>query len=672
MAAGRRMLCLPCSTGDIAVDGVVVCEMAGMLTKSVELAGEAYQALWRRRYGRGGSRREGWRAKGDQKEGNGRARGEEDVEEDDDDDEGDDEGDEGDDVDQGDGTPGRAGNDSVRQFEKLSAKRTDDYYELLGLGSLRWRATEDDIRKAFRKMSLVYHPDKIAQTSKSLEEVEEDDVEERFKMIKKAYDILSDRKKRASYDSVDDFDDSIPSEKAMAGREPDEFYRIFGSCFELNARWSTSNRVPKLGTETTSWEEVMSFYDFWFSFKSWREFSLDIEFDPDQAESREEKRWIERQNAKKAKARRLEEAARIRFLVETAYKLDPRVLRKKEEDRTAKEEVKRRKQEEKEAEEARKEAERVRQEQEEEDKARIEKERRAAEKKEKEKMKKVFQKAKKRVRQCVEGQELKYLEAAEYICGSLSFTEVESIVHQIDSLDADASDSMRANLVLDLCSKHKSGEVVDEGGGLARTAPSSTTPPQASERESDAAVHAWSIDELSLLSKAVGKFPGGTRNRWDRVAEAVQTRSANECLRKANELRNSTQKDSGAQFDAFQRFIEKKKTDAISRGDPPPPAASDVTQPEQQTEGSLVSPMKSSAGTTPLSNPDGPPNNFNFTKKQQASLEDAMKKIPSSAGPDRWKKISALVAGKTPADCESRFKELVQYYKSKRTTSSSS
>ena len=45
-------------------------------------------------------------------------------------------------------------------------------------------------------------------------------------------------------------------------------------------------KVPSLGDETTSYEQTKRFYDFWYSFKSWREFHFQDEFDPQEAESR--------------------------------------------------------------------------------------------------------------------------------------------------------------------------------------------------------------------------------------------------------------------------------------------------------------------------------------------------------------------------------------------------
>lgn len=62
-----------------------------------------------------------------------------------------------------------------------------DYYKILGLSK---NATEDDIKKAYKKLALKYHPDK----NKSPE------AEEKFKEIAEAYEVLSDKKKRDVYD----------------------------------------------------------------------------------------------------------------------------------------------------------------------------------------------------------------------------------------------------------------------------------------------------------------------------------------------------------------------------------------------------------------------------------------------------------------------------------------
>lgn len=62
-----------------------------------------------------------------------------------------------------------------------------NYYEILGIPKT---ATDDEIKKAYRQLALKYHPDK----NKSSE------AEEKFKLVAEAYEILSNKEKRAAYD----------------------------------------------------------------------------------------------------------------------------------------------------------------------------------------------------------------------------------------------------------------------------------------------------------------------------------------------------------------------------------------------------------------------------------------------------------------------------------------
>ena len=68
-------------------------------------------------------------------------------------------------------------------------------------------------------------------------------------------------------------------------------WQVFGPAFRRNTRWSVATPVPEVGEDDTAWEEVDKFYDFWFGFKSWREFPHPDEEDVEQAECREEKRY---------------------------------------------------------------------------------------------------------------------------------------------------------------------------------------------------------------------------------------------------------------------------------------------------------------------------------------------------------------------------------------------
>ena len=63
-----------------------------------------------------------------------------------------------------------------------------DYYEVLGVSK---EATKDEIKKAYRKQALKYHPDKNPGDKKS---------EENFKEAAEAYEVLSNDEKKARYD----------------------------------------------------------------------------------------------------------------------------------------------------------------------------------------------------------------------------------------------------------------------------------------------------------------------------------------------------------------------------------------------------------------------------------------------------------------------------------------
>jgi molecular chaperone DnaJ len=86
----------------------------------------------------------------------------------------------------------------------MPATQNKDYYAILGI---KKTATQDEVRKAFRKLARKYHPDVNPGDKKA---------EEKFKEISEAHDILSDEKKRKIYDQFGFYSDQIDPAAAEA------------------------------------------------------------------------------------------------------------------------------------------------------------------------------------------------------------------------------------------------------------------------------------------------------------------------------------------------------------------------------------------------------------------------------------------------------------------------
>ena len=63
----------------------------------------------------------------------------------------------------------------------------DDYYQTLGIDR---QAGNDDIKKAYRKLAMKYHPDRNPGDKRA---------EQKFKEVNEAYEVLKDDEKRAAY-----------------------------------------------------------------------------------------------------------------------------------------------------------------------------------------------------------------------------------------------------------------------------------------------------------------------------------------------------------------------------------------------------------------------------------------------------------------------------------------
>jgi len=103
-----------------------------------------------------------------------------------------------------DANPGEPGLDREIRTAQLEMKKSQrkDYYKILGVER---NASEADIKKAYRRLAIVHHPDKNP---------DDESAAERFKDIGEAYNVLSDRQLRARYDSGADLEDDSNFQRA--------------------------------------------------------------------------------------------------------------------------------------------------------------------------------------------------------------------------------------------------------------------------------------------------------------------------------------------------------------------------------------------------------------------------------------------------------------------------
>ncbi len=206
----------------------------------------------------------------------------------------------------------------------LLSYQGQDHYAVLGLSKYRFRATEDQIKRAHRKKVLRHHPDKKAAAGST----EDDNF---FKCIQKATEVLLDPVKRRQFDSVDEGADVEPPSRKQT--QKGNFYKLWSPVLESEGRFSKVQPVPKLGNEKSTKEEVEIFYNFWYNFDSWRSFEYQDEDVPDDNENRDQKRHIERKNNNARKKKKTEDTARLRRLVDDALALDERIKKFRQEDR---------------------------------------------------------------------------------------------------------------------------------------------------------------------------------------------------------------------------------------------------------------------------------------------------------------------------------------------------
>eukprot|EP00727_Mastigamoeba_balamuthi_P011839 m51a1_g7278 putative myb domain-containing protein (631) ;mRNA; r:5111-7480 len=512
-----------------------------------------------------------------------------------------------------------------RKFKRHKVPvNSDDHYDVLGLGTLRWKATPEQIRIAYRQLSLKYHPDKCK------------DGDEIFKRVNKAYEVLSNPEQRQIFDSTETFDDRIPSEREA---EEGDFFSTFAPVFERNQRWSSVERVPELGDMWTPWDDVVAFYDFWYSFKSWREFPLEDQYDPNDAESREEKRWMQRQNDKMKSKLKKEESARVRRLVDLAYRKDPRIAKHERDIQRAKEQRKQERHEEQLRKEEKELQRRERLQKQELSREALEKKKLEDEIKHANALRAKLRAVAKACGEAAQALGLPVAEQCEVLCSHMTVPQLDQIVQKLAKVQGEAAAKLiveRAQAILD-----------DEARKRKETEEKAL---KEKEEKLKASSRPWTVDELALLSKAIQRFPGGCHERWQKISAFIGTRSMEEVIEKHKTLKSRDAHGvvTTSAYDVMKDKIKEKAIDSPldkdwTRVNKDAPSVTVIKKPE-------TAPAAAAAAAPAAGHKEYPASVKDWTPAQQKQLEAGLKEFK---GKDKWEKI--VVEGKTKEDCVARF-----------------
>lgn len=544
--------------------------------------------------------------------------------------------------------------------------KEQDHYKVLGLEKIRYKCTPHQIKKAYKRAVLNHHPDK----SKNKADKASKDNNEYFNCITRAFEQLSDPIKKMSYDSCDpEFDEFVPG---VTEKNKAKFFEVFGKAFENNARFANKKPVPSFGDINSTFEDINTFYGYWYEFDSWREFSYKDEENKETATDRDERRWIDKEN----KANRLKlkkaEVIRVRKLVDNAYACDPRIQKLKNEEKAKKDAVKNKKAEEArlklEAERAVVEAARAAKlKEEEEAKAKAEQE-----KKNKEKNKKLLTKERKNLRTTVkefdyfstdENQKLANMEKIESLIEVLNLLELKSLNESI----ANGENKQEVAKTLLFENLKEKALVKDDNSDDFKTVEKKkeTTPVSAEqilpvqEQENVAPTSTtgknmeWCDEEVRLLVKATQVVKLGTADRWTVVAAFIEEhsrgkfkRTGKEVLAKNKEMaRMDPSVKEIANKNAFEKTLQgikhNEKTATESK------ESQRFATPGEQ----LASELGSNPGV--------------WSPEEQKILEQALKTYPASVE-NRWDRIAECLPSRTKKDCMVRYKELVAVIQSKK------
>ncbi|EOA33304.1 hypothetical protein CARUB_v10019953mg [Capsella rubella] len=231
------------------------------------------------------------------------------------------------------------------------------HYEVLGISK---ESSPDEIRSSYRRLALQRHPDKLMKAG-GLSEAE---ATAQFQELVHAYEVLSDPKERAWYDShrsqilfadhgsaggsksggmpggsVPDlfafFSTTVYSGYSDTGKG---FYKVYYDVFNsvylneikfartLGLRMDSVREAPIMGNLESPYAQVTAFYNYWLGFCTVMDFCWVDEYDVMAGPNRKSRRLMEEENKKVRKKAKREYNDTVRGLAEFVKKRDKRVI----------------------------------------------------------------------------------------------------------------------------------------------------------------------------------------------------------------------------------------------------------------------------------------------------------------------------------------------------------
>lgn len=214
-----------------------------------------------------------------------------------------------------------------------------DYYEMLGVSK---NATEEEIRKAYKRKAMLLHPDKSTKT--------QSEASEEFSFLQEAYKVLSDQTQRKEYDKIkeDGFEEEIfdQVEKDIDSfqkrscfnnfdNSPDGFFSVYTDLFQriekTEKEASQKNGIhfikrKEFGCLESEYKpHIEMFYFQWRAFSSVRTFKEYQQWDIKSGQNRWEKRELKKKNKKIQEETKRKFEDSVRALVYFLMKIDPRI-----------------------------------------------------------------------------------------------------------------------------------------------------------------------------------------------------------------------------------------------------------------------------------------------------------------------------------------------------------